>query len=543
MAAALLGLAAAQAQAQACGTRNTPAPTLTAGQAVRGALAREDYTLPGDRYDGRDACTGRPYDSYFYEAQAGERLTFVLESRQIDPSVSATTQWRGGGTMDVVEQRGRRGRTLTATGVVPAAGRILIQVASNVSLGRTGSTGDYTFTLRSDRPAGPPANTGGGTALRPGQRVRGELVAADRKLDDLSHFDDYSYTLRRGDRITVTLRSEDFDAFLHVGRRAADGSLENNQTDDDGGGGTDARVTYTADRDGPVTIRVNTLSAGETGGYTLELETGGAAPSPSPSDENAPDGGGGPATGPIALQLGRPVRGELAQGDGVMADGSFHDDYTYRARRGERLVIRLESGDFDAVLAVAGIANGAENPVMDDDGGGGTNSRVEYTAQSDGMLLIRANTLAAGETGHYTLVVEAAGRGAAAPAPAMTERVAGRAANRPAADRPITAGGRTGLAAASAASASLSFASAPRSFRADALDSRAAPLPRAPAFTPQRADPLLSRRATAWLMAGVGVGMIVAGAAIEDTPAEPVGALIRYTGYAVIVFAPFSGGG
>ncbi len=547
MAAALLGLAAAQAGAQECGTKNTPAPTLTAGQTVRGSLAREDFTLPGDRYDGRNACTGRPYDPFFYEAQAGERLTFVLESRAIDPSVSATTHWRGGGTKDVVEQRGRRGRTLTATGVVPATGRILIQVASNVSLGRPGATGDYTFTLRSDRPAGPPANTGGGTALRPGQRVRGELVAADGKLDDQSHFDDYSYTLRRGDRITVTLRSDDFDAFLHVGRRTADGALENNQTDDDGGGGTDARVTYTADRDGPVTIRVNTLGADETGGYTLELETGGAAPSP--SDENvSSDGGGGPATGLIALQLGRPVRGELAQGDAVMDDGSFHDDYTYRARRGERLVIRLESDDFDAVLAVAGVADGAENPVMDDDGGGGTNSRVEYTAQSDGMLLIRANTLAAGETGHYTLVVEAAGRGAAAPAPATSERVADRVPHRPAADRAVSyrtapaASGRTGMAVP-LASASLSFASAPRSFGADRLDAHAGPSLRAPAFAPRRADPLLSRRATAWLMAGVGVGMIVAGAAIEDTPAEPVGALIRYTGYAVIVFAPFSGGG
>ncbi|HST62590.1 MAG TPA: hypothetical protein VLK84_28050, partial [Longimicrobium sp.] len=192
MAAALLGLAAAQAGAQECGTKETPAPTLTAGQTVRGALAREDHTLRGDRFDGTNVCTGRPFDSFFYEAQAGERLTFVLESRQIDPSITATTQWRGGGTKDVVEQRGRRGRTLTATGVVPAAGRILIQVESNVSLGRRGSTGDYTFTLRSDRPAGqanPPAP--GGTALRPGQRVSGSLVAADGKLDDQSHFDDY----------------------------------------------------------------------------------------------------------------------------------------------------------------------------------------------------------------------------------------------------------------------------------------------------------------------------------------------------------------
>jgi hypothetical protein len=34
--------------------------------------------------------------------------------------------------------------------------------------------------------------------------------------------------------------------------------------------------------------------------------------------------------------------------------------------------------------------------------------------------------------------------------------------------------------------------------------------------------------------------MIFAGAAIEDTPVEPLGALVRYTGYAVIAFAPFS---
>ena len=59
LAAALLALAAAApAHAQPCGTRTGGAPTLTAGQTVRGALAREDYTLPGDRYDGSDACTG-----------------------------------------------------------------------------------------------------------------------------------------------------------------------------------------------------------------------------------------------------------------------------------------------------------------------------------------------------------------------------------------------------------------------------------------------------------------------------------------------------
>lgn len=439
MAAAVLAAAAAHpAHAQPCGTRTGGAPTLTAGQTVRGALAREDYTLPGDRYDGRDPCTGRPYDSFFYEAQAGEQLTFVLESRQLDPQVTATTHWRGGGPMDVADQRGRRGRTLTATGTVRATGRILIQVASNVSLGRPGSTGDYTFTLRSSRPAGPQPPSGdgassqsGGTTLRPGQAVRGQLTDRSGQLGDDSYFQDYTYAARRGERMVAVLRSDDFDAYLHVGRRTADGSLANVQSDDDGAGGTDSRVEYTADQDGPVTVRVNTLEAGETGAYTVEIQSGGGSPSPNDGASPSPASGGGAAylASLPALRVGRPVQGELTQGDGVLSDGSFADDYTFRARRGERLVVRMTSPDFDAVMAVSGLNDqgGLDDAVVDDDGGGGTNARVEFTATRDGPLLIRANALNEGDTGRYTIVIESA-RGAAAPARPATGRVADAAA-------------------------------------------------------------------------------------------------------------------
>ena len=401
--------AAAPAHAQACGTKDTPAPTLTAGQTIRGSLAREDATLPGDRYNGTDPCTGRPFDSFFYEAVAGERLTFVFESRQIDPSITATTQWRGGGSKDVVEQRGRRGRTLTATGTVPAAGRILIQVESNVSLGRRGSTGNYTFTLRSERPANAPAprpapDAAGGSSIRSGQTVRGELTSSSGTLADDSHFQDYTYQARRGEQLVVGLTSDDFDAFLHVGRRVADGTLENVVSDDDGGGGTHSLVEYVADQDGPVTIRVNTLSAGETGSYSLEVYStgGGERAASEPQQPAAPIQG---------LRAGQAVRGELARGDATMDDGSWYDHYTYTARRGERIVVRMESDDFDTVLGVSGREDDSDM-VMDDDGGGGTNSRVEYTATTDGPILIRANALTAGEGGSYTLVIESARRSA-----------------------------------------------------------------------------------------------------------------------------------
>jgi hypothetical protein len=510
MAALLASAAASPLAAQPCGTKTGGAPTITAGQTVRGALAREDMTLAGDRFDGTNPCTGRPYDSFFYEAVAGERLTFVLESRQIDPSITATTRWRGGGTKDVVEQRGRRGQTLTATGTVPAAGRILIQVESNVSLGRPGSTGDYTFTLRSDRPANAPRPTpdaAGGTAIRSGQTVQGRLTSSNGKLADDSYFQDYTYTARRGEQMVVGLTSEDFDAYLHVGRRSADGSLENIVSDDDGGGGTNSMVEYTADQNGPVTIRVNTLSAGETGGFSLEVYSTGGGESAA-SEPEAPSSS--------TLRAGQAVRGALARGDGTLEDGSWYDVYTYTARRGERVVVRMESDDFDTVLGVSAAREDADDLVMDDDGGGGTNSRVEYTATSDGPILIRANALNAGDGGAYTIVLESARR-SALPAPATPERLASAPRSAPA----------------------LGFSPLPYSLAAARMNmSRAfgaAELPRGR----RRA---LSNRASAWLMAAAGVGMIVAGAAIEDTPAEPVGALIRYTGYATIVFAPLSGG-
>ncbi|HEX6039075.1 hypothetical protein [Longimicrobium sp.] len=666
MAAGLMMMAALPAQAQPCGTRTGGAPTLTAGQTVRGALAREDYTLPGDRYNGTDACTGRPYDSYFYEAQAGEQLTFVLESREIDPEVTATTHWRGGGPKDVVEQRGRRGRTLTATGRVPAAGRILIQVASNVSLGRPGSTGDYIFTVRSNRPGGSGnANGGGGSAsgseLRMNGRATGELAAGDRQLADESFYDDYTYRARRGERITVLLSSDDFDAVLHVGRAGgANGTLENVAVDDDGGGGTNSRVEYTADRDGPVVLRVNSLAGGETGRYTLQVQPGGQAP---------PNNNQGSADESM-LTVGRPVQGELTAGGRTLDDGSYYKDYLFQARRGQRVVVRLSSDDFDTVLGVMVLGENGQmqEPVIDDDGGGGTNSRVEYTARRDGPLVVRVNSLSAGETGRYTLVVESA-RGSAAPRAAAPEQVASadptplrlaqavegelgpgsarlrdgtpydlytyaahasealvvrmssddfdarlsvtgptrhpsvtstvedddggpgtdaRAEYRAMAGGPLLiqaraftpddagrytlivkpaerpeaandaeatndAAPRTERAPAppaehASAAPRTSALSAPRfaapnaSASLAAADGRLVPgsaLPFAPAVPTRRRMPAVSGGGSgAWVLVALGAGLIFGGRALEKTSAEPLGALIRYTGYAAIAFAP-----
>ncbi|WP_420127617.1 caspase family protein [Longimicrobium sp.] len=136
-----------------------------------------------------------------------------------------------------------------------------------------------------------------------------------------------------------------------------------------------------------------------------------AAATPTTSSTNArPQAAAGARSDAVALAAGQRRTGQLQQGDNVMDDGSLFDIYTYEARAGERLRLTMTSGAFDAFLTVARM-NGdeVELVVRDDDSGGGTNSRAEFTVDRDGPLFILANALREGMAGSYTIALEAAG--------------------------------------------------------------------------------------------------------------------------------------
>ena len=106
------------------------------------------------------------------------------------------------------------------------------------------------------------------SAIRPGETLRGTLSGSDAVLDDGSFYDCFTLRARPGERLEVTLRSADFDAYLAVleGRSCAAGA--SGESDDDGAGGTDSRVGITLG-DGAYSIRANSLGGGETGRYGL----------------------------------------------------------------------------------------------------------------------------------------------------------------------------------------------------------------------------------------------------------------------------------
>lgn len=229
--------------------------------------------------------------------------------------------------------------------------------------------------------------------IRPGQSVRGELSSADPMLDDDTYYDVWRFRGQAGHVYAVTLRSDDFDAYLAVGSSAGP-SCGDCESDDDGGGGTDSRVEFRAPSSGAYEIRANSLSAGETGAYTLELEDLG--------ERDGPDVEADVEATPI--EAGSAVRGELTEDDARADDDSFYDMYVYHGRAGEAVTISLSSEDFDAYLAVGRLVDG-EIEVLEtnDDGPAGTDSFIRLTLPDDGEYLIRANSLSAGETGAYTI--------------------------------------------------------------------------------------------------------------------------------------------
>ena len=133
-----------------------------------------------------------------------------------------------------------------------------------------------------------------------GQTVHGQLAQGDWTdvFADGSFTDLYEVQLAAGQRMTVELRSSDFDSYLSLMRGPGDQLVDN---DDINPHNTNSRLTYQSQLPGRYFIAVTTLSAGETGSYTLYVTEGGEEPShdggakaPSPDGgANAPSHDGG----------------------------------------------------------------------------------------------------------------------------------------------------------------------------------------------------------------------------------------------------------
>ena len=104
------------------------------------------------------------------------------------------------------------------------------------------------------------------------------------------------------------------------------------------------------------------------------------------------------------LAPGRTFNGSLTSTDAVWDNGSHYDVWTVTAATvGQRVVIDMESDDVDAYLRV--LRKDGTPVATDDDGGSGSNARVEFRAVYAGEYLVIVTSYEEGETGGYRVGV------------------------------------------------------------------------------------------------------------------------------------------
>jgi len=235
--------------------------------------------------------------------------------------------------------------------------------------------------------------------LRPGMTISGQLSPGDARLNSGEFMDVYELDGRSGDRLTVLMTSGAVDSYLMMD---GPGGFSD-ENDDAESGDLDSRLDVRLPVSGRYRIVASSFAPGETGAYQIAVVDGARSPV-----------GGAPGGG--VIEPGQTVSGTLASGDERLDSGEYRDSWTLRGRRGDRVVVRLSSSDFDPYLMVRGLGLSEDN---DDDPSqrGGLNSRLEFTFPENGEVVLSATSFEAGETGRYSLSVTRADAGASRPDP------------------------------------------------------------------------------------------------------------------------------
>lgn len=127
------------------------------------------------------------------------------------------------------------------------------------------------------------------------------------------------------------------------------------------------------------------------------------------------------AQDPTPLAPGDHIEGEITDTDPTGPDNGYrYDGYAITAVAGQRFEVVLRSDAFDAFLQVQKQGESEDDVPLasDDDGlGEGTDSRLRFTAPTDGVYILRARPLSGLDGGAYSLSLTERAPAGAAPEP------------------------------------------------------------------------------------------------------------------------------
>ena len=357
---------------------STDGRELEIGDDVRGALSSSDIVGVNESYLEAWALKGKPGQTFSIDLISDDFDSYLYV---VGPGLSETLRDDDGGGAC----HSRVDFTVLESGVFHV-------VASSSSSRQTG-----TYQLRVSEEPGPRAaiSCGGingfaltalstaGRELRWGETAFGRLSGAEASIEDDRPVQAWALAGTAGESVTIRLESDDYDAYLYL----FGPGLTETLTNDDGGEGLDSELTLTFPETGTYTVGAGALSSGSTGSYTLTVTD--------PIDLSTL------FTANRVLRVGSNDQGMLTATDPIF-EGKPVQAWAFEARAGDSATIEMLSDDFDSYLWVVG--PGLRDPLTNDDGGDGLNSRLDVSFPEDGVYFVIASSLG-GDTGTFTLRV------------------------------------------------------------------------------------------------------------------------------------------
>ncbi len=203
----------------------------------------------------------------------------------------------------------------------------------------------------------------------------GQLAAGDLRRDTGELYDPYTFNASANQRITIDMRSTEFDTYLIV--RAPDGT---EFTNDDFDGTERSFLDMIAPQAGVYSVLASAYDEGLSGRYTISIELGSIGRS-------------------VAV-----VQGQLAESDPMLPKGEYVDTHTIQLAPGSDYFVELTTDGYDGYLSVM---SPSQHYTRNDDAGDTTISRVGALAGEFGNWTVYVTSLSEGETGNYTLRVYA----------------------------------------------------------------------------------------------------------------------------------------
>jgi hypothetical protein len=220
-----------------------------AGRLETGDQAREDGTLQ---------------DLWEFDGRSGQDVTVELRSSAFDAYLELREP--SGAVVAENDDGFGQGTDAFIAARLPRAGRYRI-VARGYGEGQ--STGIYELALGE---ASSSARPGQPREIRLGETAMGRLEVGDSMMGDSTYADVFTFRPTTSGRVTLQLRSSDFDAYLLL--QDADGRTL--ASDDDSGSGTDSQLTFAVMAGRTYRVVANSYGAERvTGAYRLTVQAAG----------------------------------------------------------------------------------------------------------------------------------------------------------------------------------------------------------------------------------------------------------------------------